>query len=134
MFCSKCGKEISDNSTFCQYCGEKIEGVQKESNSSEIITERQKIIMDKLKPYPKRVECTCTECGYKGLMGVIRTQPVDVGRKVIGAILGFGFSFFLFWHHQRLCGTLIVFLTLILMGIRKKVLYCPSCESELIEN
>ncbi|MGN0197881.1 MAG: zinc-ribbon domain-containing protein [Candidatus Gastranaerophilaceae bacterium] len=21
MFCSKCGKEISDNSKFCQFCG-----------------------------------------------------------------------------------------------------------------
>ena len=33
MFCSKCGKEIPDNSSFCQFCGNKIEFVeQKEDN------------------------------------------------------------------------------------------------------
>ena len=26
MFCSKCGKQIDDNSKFCQFCGETVAG------------------------------------------------------------------------------------------------------------
>lgn len=32
MYCSQCGKEISDNSKFCNFCGSKIEQVDKENN------------------------------------------------------------------------------------------------------
>lgn len=33
MFCSKCGKRIPDNSTFCGFCGEKTEGgIKKNGN------------------------------------------------------------------------------------------------------
>lgn len=32
MICNKCGKEITDNSVFCEYCGAKVEEVHIDSN------------------------------------------------------------------------------------------------------
>lgn len=36
MFCKHCGKEIADNSAFCQYCGGKQDVIDTTSNSEEI--------------------------------------------------------------------------------------------------
>lgn len=35
MICNKCGKEITDNSVFCEYCGAKVEEVHTDSNAGE---------------------------------------------------------------------------------------------------
>lgn len=35
MFCNKCGKEIPDNSSFCQFCGNKIEFIEQEENKND---------------------------------------------------------------------------------------------------
>lgn len=34
MFCTKCGSKIKDDSTFCEHCGNKVNGVN-ENNSSQ---------------------------------------------------------------------------------------------------
>jgi len=36
MFCSKCGKEISEDAQFCQYCGNKIENKEETKEEKEI--------------------------------------------------------------------------------------------------
>ena len=33
MFCSKCGKEISKDSVFCEFCGNKIETLSEHANA-----------------------------------------------------------------------------------------------------
>lgn len=35
MICNKCGKEITDNSVFCEYCGAKVEEVHIDSDTGE---------------------------------------------------------------------------------------------------
>jgi uncharacterized membrane protein YvbJ len=35
MFCNKCGKEIPDNSSFCNFCGQKIELLNKEKKEEQ---------------------------------------------------------------------------------------------------
>lgn len=42
MYCSKCGKEISDNSKFCENCGNRI--VEKASKDKPTITNKKKVI------------------------------------------------------------------------------------------
>lgn len=37
MYCSKCGKQIADNSIFCSYCGSKIENNNTQSKDDVII-------------------------------------------------------------------------------------------------
>lgn len=38
MYCNKCGKQIADDSMFCNYCGVKIEiSQQKETNKEDLI-------------------------------------------------------------------------------------------------
>ncbi len=38
MFCSKCGKETSDGSSFCQHCGENLSGPQHGGAQAQIMT------------------------------------------------------------------------------------------------
>lgn len=45
MYCKKCGKEIPDNSNYCQYCGD----VQTSDNSSKMIMVQFPIIEFKTK-------------------------------------------------------------------------------------
>jgi hypothetical protein len=33
MYCNKCGKQITDNSVFCNFCGEKIEIIESEDSN-----------------------------------------------------------------------------------------------------
>jgi uncharacterized membrane protein YvbJ len=47
MFCSKCGKEISDGSVFCSHCGSKISGYSSESDKQESKTVNGKKIVQK---------------------------------------------------------------------------------------
>ena len=45
MYCTKCGKEISDNDEFCKYCGNK----NISSNESPLITACKKCVIERLK-------------------------------------------------------------------------------------
>ncbi len=57
MYCSKCGKQIEDNSKFCMYCGEKNNVVYdnlKTKESKNIIKEKELIILDNSKSSTKQ--------------------------------------------------------------------------------
>ncbi len=40
MFCSNCGKEIQENTSFCPYCGKNV------NQASHSVTEKVKVILD----------------------------------------------------------------------------------------
>lgn len=42
MFCKHCGKQISDDSTFCQYCGGKVDAPAQESKEDFIVQQIEK--------------------------------------------------------------------------------------------
>lgn len=50
MYCKECGKEIADNSKFCQFCGKKLENV-KSLNLNELIDKFKINISDKTKTF-----------------------------------------------------------------------------------
>ena len=54
MFCIKCGKKLADSGNYCEYCGTKKIGVQKETESPKIIYEEEK----ELPPSPKASQTT----------------------------------------------------------------------------
>ena len=53
MYCSKCGKELSEGAKFCDGCGNKIENGNEVKNTNTNSNQKKEV--------PK-----CTHCGYVG--------------------------------------------------------------------
>lgn len=129
MYCRNCGNELPENSTYCNKCG------FKQYTAPNINT---RLNVHKLKAYKKLQKCTCLECGYSGLMGIVRYKNSFEKRFLFPLIPVFMVTFITFASKFPSWGTLIVnMITWLIMdailGNDKKVLYCPSCEKEIIE-
>ena len=132
MYCRHCGNEINEGDAFCPKCGKP----QNEENKAESNTNPQAEITQRLKPYKKLKQCTCLDCGYTGLMGVVRKQKMPIGTRVFSILIyaiALGILYGLFGM------SIVTFLLLgVVIGIvdfvlEKKVLFCPSCCKEVNE-
>lgn len=131
MYCKKCGKQIDEDAVFCSFCGT-AQNQQIEQNSDD----KQVTIAQRLKPYKELKESICLECGYRGLMGVVRKQklPLKIRVTIIIIELIVWCAIYSQWGFNLLtfviCCVIFVFIDWI---TEKKVLFCPSCCKELNE-
>lgn len=112
-----------------------------------------------IKKFASSKECSCLECGYNGLMGVVKSKMtsgkaamltfafvilgIPIGSAAFIAILailmestGIGYSeeLNLIWIVLVSLSVLGYSLHQLYPGLRdKKVLFCPNCEKEIIE-
>lgn len=144
MYCKHCGKEISDDSIFCTFCGTQN---LNESNTSETPEPEhiegqlnQAEINKKLAQYKGITEThICPICGYKGGMGLLKENVAPMYRRIgatlVGAIVGYIAS------NLLNAGTI---LSIIIYGLslfyfeatfkaKKKKYVCPNCDSELVD-
>lgn len=129
MYCRNCGNELPENSAYCNKCGTKQDTATNTNTQSNA---------QKLKTYKKLKECTCLECGYSGLMGIVRYKNSFEKRFLIPLIPVFIVAFITYAIKLPFWGSLIaVAVTWLVMdavlGNDKKVLYCPNCGKEIIE-
>lgn len=129
MYCRNCGNELPENTAYCNKCGTQQDTATK-SNTQ--------LNAQKLKVYKRLKNCTCLECGYSGLMGIVRPKNSFVKRILIPLIPVFIVCFITYANKIPYWGSLIAStITWIVMdallGNNKKVLYCPNCEKEIIE-
>ena len=111
--------------------------------------------LENIKKFDSNKECRCLECGYNGLMGIVRNKMNPSLAVLSGVgfaiIMFFVFSVVFFFLMEVVIGaglddTLItVFIILIALAVMgwtinlirdmssKKVLLCPNCEKEIIE-
>ncbi len=121
---------MSDDSTFCSNCGNKQ--IDESNNSDKAQTAQR------LKPYNKLKQCTCLECGYSGLMGVVKPKNSLCKRFLIPLIPAFIVAFITYAKNLPTWGSIIAVTVTwiiidIVLGNEKKVLYCPNCGKEIIE-
>lgn len=129
MYCRNCGNELPENSAYCNKCGTKQDTTTNTNTQSND---------QKLKAYKKLKKCTCLECGYSSLMGIVRHKNSFEKRFLISLIPVFIVSFITYAIKLPFWGSLIaVAVTWLVMdtvlGNDKKVLYCPNCGKEIIE-
>jgi len=88
MYCSKCGKKISENDMFCKFCGNKI-GIEKDSVKEEITT-NEVIINTKQKEEKNGLKTASIVLGIIALVGnlFIIFSFISIVLAVIGLILG----------------------------------------------
>ena len=80
MFCKKCGKEISDDASFCPHCGAALTGEQKEAVEAEVVSVSKK---DASSPY-SRTLCLIFAClGCFGLWGIHRFYVGKIGTGLL---------------------------------------------------
>ena len=90
MYCNKCGKQISDNSIFCNYCGVKIElpTQNKEPQSKEeLIIEACKDCVKKRLKAPSTVNFSVIEIKDKDNYGRIYLYVEVDAQNSFGAML-----------------------------------------------
>lgn len=136
-YCTNCGHEIPSGDVYCRECGAKATPTVGQSNSS---TQDVRVDprMQKLRNYKETKECTCLECGYTGLMGVVGSSTSGIRRAVPWIIATLAFlvhwifgRFGLFTNILSFIMTLMIFNAI--LGNWKKVLYCPNCDRKIIE-
>lgn len=139
MFCSNCGHQAGE-AKFCPECGSAISEGQV-SQSIEVVPNSPGIstsVITDLKKYQEHIELTCLECGYKGLMGVIRREKNTGARTAFWVILilamsiyiltfGGGATPLLFGAAIGLIGTFAV----AKLWPVKTYVHCPSCNKDL---
>lgn len=134
MFCYKCGKVIDEGAVYCQYCGACIHQNDSQPSKQEM--------MRKLKRFKATEKCTCLECGYEGLMGIVEIQELPRKQrigflvlKIIAIIAVFPLLRFVNFAAGLIIGTVIaVVVEKIESSYRTKILFCPSCDKELVKN
>jgi hypothetical protein len=79
MLCPLCKEDIKDGAMKCKHCGSMISGGESLatlSKPSEISIEKiPQEIRDDLKNYPNHQNVSCLECGYSGIMGIVKSIP-----------------------------------------------------------
>lgn len=111
-------------------------------------------ILKNIDKFSQTKECKCLLCGYKGQMGVVRNKISLFLALVLAVIFGivvyvifsavfFGISDYIGLNYNSMLIT--TFSILILLSVaqfsiqfvreltRKKVLFCPNCEKEIVE-
>lgn len=86
MFCSKCGKELSEDIKFCPNCGQQVGGTVTYSE------EKPQIIYVKPAEQPKSVFIALVLCFFLGMIGVhdfyLKRNNAAVAKIVILVVLG----------------------------------------------
>ena len=110
--------------------------------------------LSNIKKFDSNKECQCLECGYNGLMGVVRNKMNPGAAVLLGLLFGviaFVVSVVFIFGVMEAGGApltstftsifpVIIALTVAGWSINfmrnlseKKVLFCPNCEKEIIE-
>lgn len=82
MFCSRCGKEIADNSKFCGACGNKVSGKIEDSNSNILKVEKIKSVLTegiKVKHYRSIIIICCLVISGIFVISVFQHSSRDFG-------------------------------------------------------
>ena len=112
MFCSKCGKEISDNAKFCNFCGQTV---VKQSNEQQVRSHANE----------RRICVNCNGEGAKRSTGrmiisiIIFLIAISVQFSILGGIFvlaSLGIAVIVF---------LIFDIGILYWGFKKRV--CPTC-------
>ncbi len=69
--CTDCGCQLPTGSLYCPSCG-KLGSTEYPSEKIERVAVLPERIRDKLRNYQRVEEITCRECGYVGLMGIVK--------------------------------------------------------------
>ena len=105
-----------------------------QNNNVETGNDEKAIIAQRLKPYKNLEPCTCLECGYSGLMGVVRYKNGFMKRIVIPLIIC-GIAGYL--TGSFIGGLIVGFIVGIIVdavfGNHKKVLFCPNCQRKIVQ-
>ena len=125
MLCPLCNGEINDGAIKCKHCFSMLNQViDTQSKTSEVVENNDKDfkIRNNLKQYNKLASSVeCLECGYVGLMGVLKTK----------------FPWYLTWWvliPVLLTGIGIIpaiFLVIWRSASRRYTVVCPSCLNTL---
>lgn len=90
MYCNKCGKQISDDSIFCNYCGEKVkiqsEDVTRKTQDDTIISACKDCIIKHLKA-PSTVQFLVVEIQDRDDYGRIYLYAEIDAQNAFGAML-----------------------------------------------
>ena len=135
MYCSKCGKELPNEARFCPSCGASCTAETADSQPT------QREMMQKLKRFQNLQNGTCLECGYQGLMGVVKEQEFTSQQKTAFFVLRMVaviVAIYLLSPRGFLWGLILGFTVAFLIGLiekryKKKILYCPCCDREVLE-
>lgn len=141
MFCSECGKEITDDSAFCGYCGS--ENLNKSDKSFFNQNEKnfnQREINKKLAQYNELTESIiCPDCGYKGPMGILKNNISPIYRRVLSFILTILAVEFISTIMKLgtilyiiVCGLCFNFFNRVFKA-KVRNFICPSCDQELTD-
>ena len=82
-------------------------------------------ILENLRPYKAHIERLCLECGYHGLMGVIKTEEpwyVSLSFLILFAIGLVAYIYFSVWVMFA-----VVFVTALIIAVT----LCPCCKKEI---
>lgn len=111
-------------------------------------------ILKNIDKFSETKECKCLLCGYKGLMGVVRSKTnlfLAIIIMVCSAVVTYAVFYFVFFSIMESIDIHLdskltsVFSILILLAVLrfamdimrslrgKKVLFCPNCEKEIVE-
>jgi len=135
MYCQKCGKENPSTSAFCSHCGSSL--VEDKAKN----TPNQNDVLANLRLFKKHKNCLCLECGYSGLMGIVKKAPLTSKEKrSIWGARALSIVIFLFGLSQGAISRMISILISVFLWLSydfkydRKVLFCPACKTEITEN
>lgn len=102
--------------------------------NAEVEMDEKAVIAQRLKPYKELQYCTCLECGYSGLMGVIRYKNGIIKRIVIPLIVCFIVGGFMrSFIGGFIAGIIVTVIVNLLLGNHKRVLFCPNCQKTIVQ-
>ena len=130
MYCKNCGHEIPDASIFCKDCGSR--------QTEAVATSTPQQNNQKLRNFKKLRQCTCLDCGYQRLMGIVGYKHSAFIRYsvrlliviVITVLTNFVVS--ISWWATML--VYVVAFSMVEARLGKQILFCPNCEKNIIEN
>ena len=135
MYCSSCGKEIPDGSSFCNVCGARATILSSEEPQVTQRTASDEEIRNELKKYKKHTNRSilCLECGYQGILGISTEKILPLWKRLV----------LLFVMFLVICILYLALIKLIFWIVTLPLAYvfwyyidqcykiCPNCKSKL---
>lgn len=146
MYCSSCGKEIPDGSSFCNVCGARTTILSSEEAQTSQRSASDEEIRSELKGFKKTTfkAHLCLECGYNGIMGVSKQKVVKhwvIKAIIISIIEYFVCGLIIGWNSPPIGVWSGFYWTYFIMGIVMALTWlylsrncwiCPACKQLLI--